>query len=54
VLPLLVSLIFLIEFKVYPPVANSTCVILMLICLLDIIGGFTISISTARRDVRFG
>ena len=54
VLSLLVFLIFLIEFIVYPPAANSTCVILMLICLLDVIGGFTISISTARRDMSFG
>jgi hypothetical protein len=54
VLSLLVFLIFLVEFIVYPPAANSTCVILMLICLLDVIGGFTISISTARRDMSFG
>lgn len=54
VLSLLVFLIFLIEFIVFPPAANSTCVILMLICLLDVIGGFTISISTARRDMSFG
>lgn len=54
VLSLLVFLVFLIEFIVYPPAANSTCVILMLICLLDVIGGFTISISTARRDMSFG
>lgn len=54
VLSLLVFLVFLIEFIVYPPAANSTCVVLMLICLLDVIGGFTISISTARRDMSFG
>lgn len=51
---LLVFLIFLIQFIVYPPAANSTCVILMLLALLDVIGGFTISISTARRDLAFG
>lgn len=51
---LLVFLIFLIQFIVYPPAANSTCVILMLLALLDVIGGFTISISTARRDLSFG
>jgi hypothetical protein len=54
VLSLLVFLVFLIEFIVYPPAVNSTCVILMLISLLDVIGGFTISISTARRDLSFG
>jgi len=54
ILSLLVFLAFLIQFIVYPPAANSTCVILMLISLLDVIGGFTISISTARRDMSFG
>ena len=51
---LLVFLVFLVQFIVYPPAANSTCVILMLIALLDVVGGFTISISTARRDMAFG
>ncbi len=50
VLSLFVFLAFLIEFLVVKNAGNSTCVILMLICLLDVIGGFTISISTARRD----
>ncbi|MEM7600508.1 MAG: hypothetical protein AAF357_03720 [Verrucomicrobiota bacterium] len=50
---LLVFLVFLVQFIVYPPAANSTCVILMLLALLDVVGGFTISISTARRDVGF-
>ncbi|MEM7602535.1 MAG: hypothetical protein AAF357_14100 [Verrucomicrobiota bacterium] len=54
VLSLVVFLVFLIEFIVFPPAANSTCVILMLIALLDVVGGFTISISTARRDMSFG
>lgn len=54
VLSLLVFLVFLIEFIVFAPAANSTCVILMLIALLDVVGGFTISISTARRDMNFG
>ncbi len=54
VLSLLVFLVFLIEFIVYAPAANSTCVILMLLSLLDVVGGFTISISTARRDMSFG
>lgn len=54
VLSLLVFLVFLIEFIVFAPAANSTCVILMLLSLLDVVGGFTISISTARRDMSFG
>ncbi|NNE91244.1 MAG: hypothetical protein HKN23_06320 [Verrucomicrobiales bacterium] len=54
VLSLFVFLAFLIEFLVVGGAGNSTCVVLMLICLLDVIGGFTISISTARRDLNFG
>lgn len=54
VLSLFVFLVFLIEFIVFAPAANSTCVILMLLSLLDVVGGFTISISTARRDMSFG
>ncbi|MDC0311695.1 hypothetical protein OAM04_00575 [bacterium] len=53
VLSLFVFLAFLIEFIVVKNAGNSTCMILMLICLLDVIGGFTISISTARRDFGF-
>lgn len=54
VFSLLVFLVFLVQFIVYPPAANSTCVILMLLALLDVVGGFTISISTARRDFGVG
>ncbi len=54
VLSLFVFLVFLIEFIVVPAAGNSTCVILMLLALLDVIGGFTISISSARRDIGFG
>lgn len=54
ILSLLVFLVFLVQFIVFAPAANSTCVILMLISLLDVVGGFTISISTARRDMSFG
>ena len=54
ILSLFVFVIFLVEFIVVPGAASSTCVILMLLCLLDVVGGFTISISTARRDIGFG
>lgn len=54
ILSLFVFLVFLIEFIVFAPAANSTCVVLMLLALLDVVGGFTISISTARRDMSFG
>ncbi len=54
ILSLFVFLVFLVEFIVVPGAASSTCVVLMLLCLLDVVGGFTISISTARRDIGFG
>ncbi|MEM9281638.1 MAG: hypothetical protein AAGA96_07430 [Verrucomicrobiota bacterium] len=54
ILSLLIFLVFLIEFIVFPPAANSTCVVLMLLALLDVVGGFTVTISTARRDMNFG
>lgn len=53
VFSLFVFLVFLIEFIVVPGAGNSTCVMLMLLALLDVIGGFTISISSARRDMNF-
>ncbi|MDF1753749.1 MAG: hypothetical protein P1U89_13295 [Verrucomicrobiales bacterium] len=54
VLSLFVFVAFLVEFIVWPAASNSTCVILMLICLLDVIGGFAISFSSARRDFNMG
>ena len=54
VLSLFVFVIFLVEFIILPAATNSTCVILMLICLLDVIGGFAISFSSARRDFNLG
>jgi hypothetical protein len=54
VLSLFVFVAFLVEFIVWPAASNSTCVILMLISLLDVIGGFAISFSSARRDFSMG
>jgi hypothetical protein len=33
-----------------PRVATSTFALIVLICLIDVIGGYTVSIRTARRD----
>ena len=41
---------FLVEFVIWRPACNSTCVILMLICLLDVIGGFVFTAPKTRRD----
>ena len=51
VLSMLVFIIFLLEFIFIPQVGNSTFFLIMMISLLDIIAGFTITISTAKRDI---
>jgi hypothetical protein len=49
-LSMIVFVIFLVEFLVVPQAGNSTFFILILLSLLDVIAGFTITISTAKRD----
>jgi hypothetical protein len=53
-LSLLLFVICLIEFIVVPQVGNSVFLLITLMCLLDVIAGFTITISTARRDIGLG
>ena len=53
VLSLVVFIICLIEFLVWPRMANMTFFLIMLMTLSDVIAGFTVTISTARRDVRY-
>ena len=40
----------LVEFLLVAPAATSTFALLVLICLVDVIGGYTVSIRVARRD----
>jgi hypothetical protein len=40
----------LVEFLLVDRAATSTFALIMLICLIDVIGGYTVSIRTARRD----
>ncbi len=47
-------IVCLLEFVVLKPFGNSAFFIIMLICLLDVVAGFTITISTARRDFGIG
>jgi hypothetical protein len=47
---MLVFVAFLIEFIVVRNAGNAAFLILTLMSLLDVIAGFTVSISTARRD----
>lgn len=51
---LLVFVIFLVEFLVIERVGNTTFLIIMIASLMDVILGFTVTISTAKRDISFG
>ena len=53
-LSLLVFVAFLIEYLVVEAVGNSTFLILAITSLMDVIVGFTVTISTAKRDLTFG
>ena len=53
-LSLLVFVAFLIEYLVVDAVGNSTFLILAITSLMDVIVGFTVTISTAKRDLTFG
>lgn len=50
----LVFVAFLIEFLVVAGCGTSTFFILMLMTLFDVISGFTVSITAARRDFAIG
>jgi hypothetical protein len=53
-LSMLVFIAYLCEFLLVRDAATQTFFILMTIAFLDVIGGFTISIRTAGRDVSIG
>lgn len=44
----------LIEFILVAQAATTTFFLITVICLLDVIAGFSVSITAARRDVTFG
>jgi hypothetical protein len=50
-LSMLVFVIFLVEFIAVEECGNATFLMLTLLTLTDVIAGFTVSISTARRDI---
>ena len=52
VLSLIVFIIALIELIVMPRMANMTFFLIVLMTLSDVIAGFTVTISTARRDLQ--
>ena len=50
-LSVLVFVLFLVEFIVVPGAGTATFLLMTLMALLDVIAGFSISISAARRDL---
>jgi hypothetical protein len=53
-LSMVVFVIFLIELLVVPAAGTPMFLLLTLMSLLDVVAGFTVSISTARRDIALG
>ena len=51
VLSFILFIVMVVEFVVVPRAATSTFLILMALSFVDVIGGFTISIRTAQRDI---
>lgn len=51
VLSLCVFVVFLVELIILKEMGSATFLILTLLALLDVIAGFTVSLSTARRDI---
>ena len=52
VLSLVVFIVALVELIVMPGMANMTFFLIVLMTLSDVIAGFTVTISTARRDLQ--
>ena len=53
VLSLSVFVLALVEFLLLKAAGSAPFLLLLLMCFIDVIAGFTISISVARRDVGF-
>ncbi|MBF0369518.1 MAG: hypothetical protein HQL52_08690 [Magnetococcales bacterium] len=53
-LSMLVFVAFLVEFLLVPQAATPTFFILSLMAFLDVVAGFTVTISTSRRDFTMG
>jgi hypothetical protein len=53
-LSMLVFIAFLVEFLLVPDAATQVFFILLTIALIDVVGGFAVSIRSAGRDVSIG
>lgn len=54
VLSMVVFILFLIEFLITPGAGTSTFLMLGFMSLIDVMGGYAISIAVARRDLSIG
>lgn len=50
-LSLVLFLVMLIEFILVPQAASATFFLLMVICFVDVLGGFAVTLRTAQRDL---
>lgn len=48
---MLIFVIFLVEFLIYQPAGTPLFLTITVMSLLDVVAGFTVTISTSRRDV---
>lgn len=53
-LSLVVFVVYLIEFLIVDRVGNTTFLILTVMAFTDVVSGFTVTISTAKRDFTLG
>ena len=53
-LSMVVFIASLIQFLMVPQAATSVFFIVMIVCLIDVVAGFTIGIRVAKRDIGFG
>ncbi len=54
ILSFIVFVVALAEFIMVQQAATSTFLLLLVICFVDVVGGFSISIRTAQRDLALG
>lgn len=52
VLSLILFIVMLVEFILVPQAGTSTFFILMVICLVDVMSGFIVTVRTAQRDLQ--
>ncbi|MBF0438033.1 MAG: hypothetical protein HQL93_02820 [Magnetococcales bacterium] len=51
ILSMVIFVLFLVEFLIYKPAGTTLFLTFTLMSLLDVVAGFTVTISTSRRDI---